>query len=492
MPSAGAILTQIRRVLALLRLRPFDTSSAVGRSMERHRRIALSALVAFLARLLNIVTVMMIVRLTVSHLGNDRYGIWMAATSLVAFTCFADLGLPQALVTLVAQNHGRDDRQALLRYVSSAFLMLALAAAIMIAALLALYPFIDWGRLLGAQSDTAAREAGPAFLVMAIGAVVVVPLSLAQSVRLGFQQNYLSSLWQAAASIIGLIATLAAVRSGAGLVVIAAIPVLAQISQYLADGVLLFGVQRPWLRPTLSAPTRQSVNVLMGVGALFCVLGVTRAIGFSSDNLVLARILGATAATQYNVPQRLFAILPLLLSFVLAPLWPAYTEAISRGDVQWVKNTLRRSLILTLAIVLPVDTALVVFGKQILHLWVGHAVEPSLPLMIGLAVSTALLSISGVPSMFLQGMGVVRFQVVTAILMAIANLALSIVLTYRIGITGVVYGSIISWLICVLIPSGIYIPRLLRSIERRAVSQSPQSPAQTQSGPDLRTVTATS
>jgi O-antigen/teichoic acid export membrane protein len=462
MTLIGPILLKVRQFTAVVRLRPFDTSTAAGRASERHRRIALSAIGAMAARVVNIVSVFAVVGLTVGYLGSDRYGLWMTLTALMTFASFADLGVSQGLMTLLAQGQGRDDSRLSLAYVSGAFMVLTVIAAVLLVVFLAVFPWVNWGHALGAVTPEAAREAGPALLVLVLGTLLMLPFSLAQNIRLGHQQTYVSNIWQTVASVATLGATLAAVRMRCGLVILAGIPVAVQILQFLADTVVL-GVQRPGLRPRLSAVTRESLQTLFRIGALFFILALTRAVGFGSDNLVLAKVLGTESVTPYSVPQRLFGIAPLLLTFVLAPLWPAYAEAASRGDLQWVRRTLRRSLLLTIAIVVPLNIVLVVFAKPIIRLWVGGTVDPSYFLLIGLGLLSTLLTVSGVPAMFLNGMGVVRFQIIMQSVMAIVNVCLSIVLTRLMGTPGVVYGSIVAWTVCVLIPTWIYIPRLLRS-----------------------------
>ena len=64
---------------------------------------------------------------------------------------------------------------------------------------------------------------------------------------------------------------------------------------------------------------------------------------------------------------KLFAIAPVFLSFVLAPLWPAYGEACARGDSAWVRRTLIRSIVLGAITVIPPAILLVIFGKPIVY-----------------------------------------------------------------------------------------------------------------------------
>jgi O-antigen/teichoic acid export membrane protein len=466
MIQPGFILLRVRQIGALMRLRPFDTSSAVGRSMERHRRIALSALVAFLARAVNIVSMLLVVRLTVGYLGEDRYGLLMTITSLSALAMFADLGLMYALSTLMARMQGSDDREASVAYVSTASAALIVAAAAQVAIFLAIYPFVDWGRALGA-GNFASAEAGPAMFVLAIGTFAMLPLSVAAAVRRGLQQGYASSLWQLVMSVLVLIGTVIAIRCRAGLVLLAAIPLSVQILLGVGENMLLYFVQYPSIRPRLSAISRKALSPLLALGLSFYVISLATAVGFGTDNIVLAKILGVSAVTRYSIPQRLCFLLPTVLSFVLAPLWPAYGEAHARGDIQWVKNTLRRSSILTLAIVIPFTLVFVIFGKVIVKAWVGHAADPSYSLLAAIGIACAIMSTQGIFSVLLNGIGAVRFLLIASVSMAIINLPVSILLTRWIGVSGVAWGSALATLVCLLVPSYIYARRMFRTTGRQ-------------------------
>jgi O-antigen/teichoic acid export membrane protein len=73
-------------------------------------------------------------------------------------------------------------------------------------------------------------------------------------------------------------------------------------------------------------------------------------------------------------------------------------------------------------------------------------------LLAGLGIWGVLMPVSSTIAMFLNGLSVVRIQVAVATWAALANIAASVYLTRRIGIPGVVYGSILSQFIIVLVP----------------------------------------
>jgi O-antigen/teichoic acid export membrane protein len=74
-------------------------------------------------------------------------------------------------------------------------------------------------------------------------------------------------------------------------------------------------------------------------------------------------------------------------------------------------------------------------------------------------------TLNGPFAMLLNGANVVGFQAGCSILMAIANITISVYLVQRIGVSGAVYGSVIAQIIFVLVPDLWYVRRLLRRLE---------------------------
>ena len=93
----------------ILRLKEFDTSTPEGRSQERYRRVALTAISSAGARALTVVTMLIAVPLTLNYLGSERYGLWMTISSIILMMRFADLGMGLGLMNAVSEAHGQED-----------------------------------------------------------------------------------------------------------------------------------------------------------------------------------------------------------------------------------------------------------------------------------------------------------------------------------------------------------------------------------------------
>jgi O-antigen/teichoic acid export membrane protein len=150
---------------------------------------------------------------------------------------------------------------------------------------------------------------------------------------------------------------------------------------------------------------------------------------------------------------------PMVIGFLLAPLWPAYAEAVSRGDTTWAVVAFRRSVRMALLAGTATSIVLLLMGKPLIQLWVGSSIQPSTGLLVAAGVWAVLTCISTAYAVFLNGVGVLRLQVVLAVLMMIANLALSIAFTIRIGVPGVIWGSVVAQAVFVLLPLTVYLAR---------------------------------
>jgi len=126
-PFAGLLARFVRllRIRKIIRLTPFDTGTAEGRSNERFRRASLSAATSAGAKGIALFTTAVSVPLTLGYLGSERFGVWMTLSALIALLGFTDLGIGNSLLNSVAHAAGRDDRLQIRASVSSGITMIS-------------------------------------------------------------------------------------------------------------------------------------------------------------------------------------------------------------------------------------------------------------------------------------------------------------------------------------------------------------------------------
>ena len=198
------------------------------------------------------------------------------------------------------------------------------------------------------------------------------------------------------------------------------------------------------------------------MGSLFFVLQLAAALAFASDNLIAAQVLGTEAVAEYAVTLQLFSLPMLLLGTLFAPLWPAYGEAVTRGDVLWVQQTLRRSLLLAAIVAGLPSMMLVLWGGPLIHWWAGPSITPSFWLLVGLAMWAVLQALGNAVAMFLNGASVIRLQVICASLLALVGLPAKVILAREFGLPGIAWGTVLAYSVLVATPYLVAVPRILR------------------------------
>ena len=130
-----------------------------------------------------------------------------------------------------------------------------------------------------------------------------------------------------------------------------------------------------------------------------------------------------------------------------------------------MKVTLARSLAVAVAVTLVASGVLVVFGVEIVHLWVGSSVTPAFWLLLGLGAWAVLTAAGNALAMFLNGVNLITVQAISAVVMATTALVGKIVFGGIFGLPGVIWGTVTAYTLFTVIPFAILTPRLLRRVD---------------------------
>jgi O-antigen/teichoic acid export membrane protein len=456
------------RLCQLILPRNPNNTTAASRGAERNRRAFLTGGTATLARVVQVGTSLITVPLTLKYLGNERFGLWMTISSVLAMAAFADFGVGNGVLNTVAKAYGKDDVEGIRKAVSSGFAVLNTIAAVLLSLFFCVYRFVSWGDFFHVISPQARSEAGPALAVFAVCFAFNIAMDVVQRVQLGLQQGYRYGFWQLCGSILGFVGVLGEIWLRAGLpmlvVAIAGAPILATA----LNAIHFFGSVRPDLRPRLRLISRDVISQIARLGGLFFVLQIVVAVSFSADNFIIARTLGAVNVPEYSIPQRMFGLITMISSMLITPLWPAYGESISRGDMAWVRRTLRASLFAVLTISSMISASLLFLSSRLIHWWVGSRIHPSFVLLLGLAIWTVFNCCGDALSSFLNGASVIRLQVIVASIFGIGCLMAKIVFIRRYGVAGIPWAAIVSYAGLVALPYGFYLPRIVHRMQEVA------------------------
>jgi O-antigen/teichoic acid export membrane protein len=365
-----------------------------------------------------------VIPLSLKLLGTERYGLWLAAGSLIAWGGIADLGFSPGLVNVVARASGYEDRAAMRRHVSTAFAAYAVLAAILALAVLAVLQWPGLPGLLGARNPALAKEAR---LLVAVCGLVFAASMLARVIPTActaLQEGYLGAWAYLAGSLVSLLLLLPLVWSGGSLFTYAVVMSIPALAAQAGLGLYLFGWRRPDLRPALQFCDKSSLRALWGFGGPLTLHQAANLAVLYTANILIANRLGAAAVPQYAVPYALFMILTSTAWLVVSPYLPAYAEAAARGDWHWIRRRAIAAHAVTAVLLGGGGTVLVLLGPAAIRLWAGRNIQPSTALLVGLAGFCLLKAISNANGVLLTGLGLVKL---------LAGLYLTVAALYVVG-----------------------------------------------------------
>jgi O-antigen/teichoic acid export membrane protein len=411
---------------------------------RRDRRVLLSILAGLPFRLLQVASGVLLVPLAYHYLGGVRFGLWAAITALAPIIALADLGIGNGLITAVAGAAGRDDTAGARRSAASGLAAVTAIALFLSLILAGSAAPGDWAGWFNVAGTDAAVEARPTALLFIACSIALLPVTLAARLRAGLQESFISSFWEAAGVIAALGGFILLTRLDGSMAALALAMGGAPVVAGLCNLAWLYRQHR-WLRPRFADIDMAALRPVLRLGFLYFVLMGSTALANATDSIVAIRLLGPDQAGMIAICGKIFGAGQALVLATLTPLWPAFSEALARRDLPWVRRTMRRALLAGIG-----GASLFAFGlafttNALVHLWIGPAM--TMPTSL-LAANTAWLVLVGAGNalgMLLNGAGIVRLQIAAALAYGLIAFALKLVLPHYLDAAGIVWATVIGY-----------------------------------------------
>jgi O-antigen/teichoic acid export membrane protein len=404
---------------------------------ERGRRIVRAIAVAVVVKPMAVVVPVLTVPIFIAHVGVEGYGAYEAIASTVTWMGLANLGLGLSMVNGIISCSVSGDMQGARRIVSTVFFTTVALALVGLALSLLAALAINWPRVLSVDGNvilglgSAIVVAGAAGLLTNIG-------SVAGGVYAGEQRLDRHNLWDGLAKGATLAACLCVGFLPRRVDVLVAAIALTPALVRLVNLASLFKLERPALSPRLADFSKARAVTLVREGAALLGLQLATVLLFQADRAILAVVADPRAVAVYSVHARLMLLPYGAYAMLLAPLWPAYRDALLRGDVAWAQRTHRLTLGLALLVAGGTVAAMLGAGPFLLRVLTrGDMIGMSLPLVLVMGAGMAIRMSLESTSILLNGAGHIRPQVPVLGLNALVSVAAAIVLGRWWGAIGV-------------------------------------------------------
>lgn len=449
-----------RRVLKFIfRSRVEYTTAEHQRELSVFKNMSSSVV----AKLLYAAASLLIIPSALSYLGVEAFGLWSILAALITVVSFLDFGLGYGLLNIVVRYYGESRFDDAKRIVATALLLLTVIGLLSGGLLFLLQLALPLEEIFGLKTEQTKLALESAIPVLLVIVTFAVPATAIRQAQVGIQRAHIANWWEAVSYVAAFLATLLVIQQDGGLAGMLAsffgIPV---IFRYF-NGLYLLRISGMSLLHLVRYNDMKMVPGLLQAGLLFFVLQLAGVVGFQSDNFIIGSILGAEAVPEYAVAMKIFSIPSTITGFLLMAMWPAYGDAFARREYDWIRRTFWRTLTIIVLVNLPITITLALSAKWIAVNWVDPNVEPTGWLVLAMLIWSLLTILTGAFASLMNGLHIVKFQVVTSVSMAIANISLSILLVEQYGVVGAIAGSILSVLVCIVVPTMFYLRHFFRT-----------------------------
>ncbi len=464
-------MADLKSYLSFQKLKVLLTKSHANRGVERYRRAGITASSSFIAKALNILISFLSVPLTVHYLGAERYGVWLTISSLITWMSMTDFGLAGvALVNVLAEASGKEDRVGAQQYTSSAFWALSGVSVLSGILSVAFFRYIPWRAVFRVSAATSTHELQTACALTLLFFVLAFPLSIQFSIYSAYQDGFLANVWGIAGNAISLAALVVVSQTHGGLPQL--VLALSGTRCLVAVANVFFLFRRYyWIVPVPSAVRWHCVKRLFSLGSKYLVTQLASLGVYQSQPIIITQTLGPAKVVIFVVAYKILSLPMDLVFMATQPFVPAFGEAKARQDWRWIQSAYKNCVRASLAFGLPLVAVIGLTAKPLIRIWAGAVAVPSTSLIVWLSIYTFIGIVLMAAGQMMAGLERVDPLAISVTLCAVGVIGSAILLSPHWGLTGIAFGMALSKLLTFWPIQLREVRRILRSAQASMLEQ---------------------
>lgn len=383
------------------------------------------------------------VPLMIRYLGQEQFGVWSTLLSIMSWIVFFDFGLGNGLRNKLAEAIAKNNFSEASIYISSAYSLIGIISLLSLVIMTIATFFIPWQSVFNINS-IAEQTLRYTVLITVFFVIINFWINLIISVLNAVQKTSVVVLAQLITNALSLALVFILTKTtNSSLIYLATAYGLSLVCSNILLSIWFYRQNRE-LTPIFFLD-KQHIRPLISVGGQFFIIQLAVLIIFTTDRMLITQLFGPQYVTQYDVIFKLFSIITIIHSLITVPLWSSYTDAYHRGDITWIKGILQKQLMLFGIVVLAV-IMFALIAKPVIAVWIGRQIEVSMPLVVSMGAFVLISTWNNVFANFVNGVGMVRPQLITSIIAMIINVPLAIIFVklFNFGSDGIVLATCLS------------------------------------------------
>jgi O-antigen/teichoic acid export membrane protein len=376
-------------------------------------------------------------------LGYEKYGVWLALSTVLTFAQLGNFGINPAVSKLVAEAYGAGSIIGIRRCVTTAWLAVSIPGIAVFFAVLTLRNDIPrMFNVSGSNRDLMAALL-PFVALFSIGIFLVESLNAA---LVGLGRMDLESYFRICSQVIALVCSGILLSTGHGVVSLLVGNTVAYLAMHILSLVTVRKIIGTRLITIRDCNLDELSRILRFGGWVFGTSVINMALS-PLNRVLLSRYAGVAVLPTYEIAYGSAMRVRSLIESGLRAMMPE----ISRISTPLTRETLNRAvsmqrsgLRLIASLGLFLYGSVFVMTTPLLRIWLRSQFQSALPLPFRIMLVASFFSLLGVPAYYiLLGLGQAKMCFITAAILAgasISTIAIAFVLTHSISVVIITLG----------------------------------------------------
>lgn len=373
-------------------------------------------------------------------------GVWFTILSVLQWVTLFDLGLASGARNTIARLRLTKNSELVTKHCTVTFCTLGVVTSIVILLFilgLFLFPYDDFLSTQGMDDNGVFFS----LLISLVAVGVNFVLSLSHHIFAAYGEPKYFSLSGALINTLFLILLYICIYIGVTGIV--ALAVCYSLSILISNSYIIIKLFSKY--PEV-VPKFKYVGIdfsdLANFGFSVFVIQIAALIIFTTSKLILVSLLGSESVVIYESAFKLISVVIIIHTILMNTYWSSFTVAYEKNDWEWLSSSMKKLVML----IIPISILAVIYvyvSPYIISTWMGYKYVGDQALYVAFAIYMIMSCWSNIFAYFVNGVGLVKIQMISAIVSSFFNIPLAIYLIRDVGlgVSGAVYATCISMIL---------------------------------------------
>jgi O-antigen/teichoic acid export membrane protein len=317
-----------RKILSLIKEKVFF----LHKDKSLSNIVKFNILSSLIIKIINVLISILLVSVTLSYLGVEKYGIWISLAAIISWSKLVDIGIGNGLRNELAKSIAVDNLTDAKIYISTAYITLNVIAIFLFFVISYALLFVDLNLIINSQLISSSDLYKLAVLSLFF-TLFDLSTNIINQVANAIQKNFITELNRLTCNVFAIvILSLVQFLLPNNILLPTIILGFSAIISNLIITIWIFS-QNKELTPSKNHFRFYAIKNILGLGVNFFIIQIAVLVYMTTDKLVIINVLGPQYVTEYDLVYKIFALTSIITASINSSLWSAYTNAFFKKDL---------------------------------------------------------------------------------------------------------------------------------------------------------------